>query len=124
MSEPALDPNLTISELMAIDYRYNYSEKELLADWVKLKKTTEFKKGSQFKPGMKLCQHFFPNFWNIKGSKGISFADCWKDQTLMDDVLQWGKTGMSQLWLSWICRAVFMRAGLPKSSFNRPHFSR
>jgi hypothetical protein len=124
MSEPALDPNLTTQQLMAIDYRYNYSEKELLADWVKLKKTTEFKKGSQFKPGMKLCQHFFPNFWNIKSSKGISFSDCWKDQNLMDDVLQWGKTGMSQLWLSWIRRAVFMRAGLPNSSFYRPHFSR
>lgn len=124
MSEPALDPNLTTQELMAIDYHYNYSDKELLADWVKLKKTTEFKKGSQFKPGMKLCQHFFPNFWNIKSGKGVSFSDCWKDYDLMDDVLQWGKTGMSQLWLSWIRRAVFMRAGLPNSSFYRPHFSR
>lgn len=124
MSEPALDPNTTLSQLMALDYRYNYSDRELLADYVKLKNTTEFKKGSQFKPGMKLCQHFFPNFWNIKSNKGISFSDCWRDSKLMADVLQWGKTGMSQLWLSWIRRAIFMRAGLPNSSFYRPHFSR
>lgn len=124
MSEPALNPNTTLAELMALDYRYNYSEKELLADWVKLKNTSEFKSGSQFKPGLKLCQHYFPNFWNIKSSKGISFADCWQDSKLMADVLQWGKTGMSQLWLSWIRRAIFMRAGLPNSSFYRPHFSR
>lgn len=124
MSEKALNPNTTLSELMALDYRYNYSDRELLADYVKLKNTTEFKKGSQFKPGMKLCQHFFPNFWNIKSSKGVSFSDCWQDSKLMADVLQWGKTGMSQLWLSWIRRAIFMRAGLPNSSFYRPHFSR
>jgi len=124
MSEPALDPNITTQELMAIDYRYNYTEKELLADWVKLKNTTEFKKGSQFKPGMKLCQHFFPNFWNIKSSGGVSFADCWQDHALMDKVRVWGKQGMSQLWLSWVRRAVFMAGGLPNSSFYRPHFSR
>lgn len=109
---------------MGMDYRYNYSERELLDDWSKLKNTKEFKTGSQFKPGMKLCQHYFPNFWNIKSGKGISFSDCWQDETLMADVLQWGKTGMSKLWLSWIRRAVFMRAGLPNSSFYRPHFSR
>lgn len=124
MSESALDPDLTTKQLMDIDYRYNYSERELLDDWSKLKNTKEFKTGSQFKPGMKLCQHYFPNFWNIKSGKGISFNDCWQDETLMADVLQWGKTGMSKLWLSWIRRAVFMRAGLPNSSFYRPHFSR
>jgi 16S rRNA G966 N2-methylase RsmD len=96
----------------------------LLADWNKLSHTTTFKTGAQFKPGMKLCQHFFPNFWNIRNNKGVSFADCWKDRELMDKVRVWGKQGMSQLWLSWVRRAVFMAAGLPNSSFYRPHFSR
>lgn len=124
MSEPALDPNITTHELMAIDYRYHYDVEQLKSDWINLKKTTTFKKGSQFKPGMKLCQHFFPNFWEIQNNKGTSFADCWKDYDLMDDVLCWGKKGMSKVWLSWIRRAVFMRASLPNSSFYRPHFSR
>ena len=42
----------------------------------------------------------------------------------MDKVRKWGLQGMSQLWLSWIRRAVFMAAGLPNSSFYRPHFSK
>jgi hypothetical protein len=124
MSEQALNPNITTQELMAIDYRYNYSDKELLADWERLKTVTAFKTGSQFKPGMKLCQHFFPNFWNIKSSGGVSFADCWQNYDLMNRVRDWGKQGMSKLWLSWVRRAVFMAGGLPNSSFYRPHFSR
>lgn len=124
MSEPALDPNITTRELMAIDYRYHYSDRELLEDWTKLATTQEFKTGSQFRPGLKLCQHFFPNFWNIKNSKGLCFADCWHNYELMDRVRTWGKQSMSQLWLSWVRRAVFMAGGLPNSSFYRPHFSR
>lgn len=124
MSKSALDPNITVADLMAIDYHYNYSDGELMSDWYKLCNTTQFKSGSQFRPGIKLCQHFFPNFWHIRNSRGTSFAQCWQDRNLMEDVLQWGKKGMSQLWMSWIRRAIFMRAGLPNSSFYRPHFSR
>lgn len=123
-SKTALPPDITTNELMAIDYRYSYTDAELMADWNALKKTRQFKTGAQFKPGMKLCQHFFPNFWNIQNNNGLSFADCWKDYELMDKVRKWGKEGMSQLWLSWIRRAVFMAGGLPNSSFYRPHFSR
>lgn len=124
MSKTALDANITVDELMSLDYKYKYSDNELIADYIKLKNTTNYKLGSQFKPGMKLCQHFFPNFWDIKNNKNVSFADCWANKELMEDVLQWGKKSMSQLWMSWIRRAVFMRAGLPNSSFYRPHFSR
>ena len=119
-----LDKNITTEELMAIDYRYNYSVKELNDDWIRLCGTTQFKKGAQFKPGMKLCQHFCDNFWTIQNDKGFSFADAWKNPEVMDKVRLWGLQGMSQLWLSWIRRAVFMSAGLPNSSFYRPHFSK
>ena len=124
MSESKIRKDITTEELMAIDYRYQYSEQELRTDWMKLCNTTQFKKGSQFKPGMKLCQHFFPNFWHIKNDKGVSFADAWNNPEIMDKVRLWGLSGMSNLWLSWIRRAVFMSAGLPNSSFYRPHFSR
>jgi hypothetical protein len=73
---------------------------------------------------MKLCQHFCDNFWTIQNDKGLSFADAWKNPEIMDKVRLWGLQGMSQLWLSWIRRAVFMTAGLPNSSFYRPHFSK
>lgn len=116
--------DITTEELMKIDYRYSYSEEELFADWKKLFETKEFKTGAQFKPGMKLCQHFHPNFWTIQNDKGLSFADCWSNYELMDQVREWGLKGMSELWLSWVRRAVYMSSGLPNSSFYRPHFSK
>ncbi len=60
---------------------------------------------------MKLCQHFFPNFWSIKSSKGNSFEDCWQDEELMNKVHNWGLQSMSKLWMSWIRRAVVLAGG-------------
>lgn len=120
----ALPPTLTTRQLMAMDYRYNYSNADLYNDWERLKTAKVFKEGSQFKPGMKLCQHFCDNFWHIENTAGQSFAKAWQDPIIMDRVLQWGKTSMSQLWMSWIRRAVFMNAGIANSSFYRPHFSK
>lgn len=120
----SLPKTITTQELMSLDYRYNYSDDELMQDWEKLRATIKFKSGAQFKPGMKLCQHFFDNFWSIENEKGQSFAKAWADYQIMDQVREWGLQGMSQLWLSWIRRAVYMRASLPNSSFYRPHFSK
>jgi hypothetical protein len=111
-------PTVTTAEIMTTDYRYNYSDTELRNDWRKLCSTTQYKRGAQFKPGMKLCQHFCPNFWEIENDKGLSFAQAWQDPQIMDQVRLWGLQGMSQLWLSWIVRAVFMAAGLPNTSNN------
>lgn len=119
-----LDKNITTAELMNLDYRYHYSDAELLEDWQRLVNCQSYKRGAQFKPGMKLCQHFFPNFWHIENAQGQSFAKLWQDPVIMDEVRTWGLQGMSQLWLSWIRRAVYMRGGLANSSFYRPHFSR
>lgn len=119
-----LSKEITTTELMNIDYRYSYSSSELLKDWQRLQTITEYKTGAQFKPGMKLCQHFFPNFWDIEDKNGKSFASCWNDFEVMDKVRLWGLSSMSQLWLSWIRRAVYMAGGLPNSSFYRPHFSK
>jgi len=120
----SLDKNITTAQLMAMDYRYDYSLAELDEDWRKLCRTSKYKSGSQFKPGMKLCQHFCDNFWHIENTSGQSFAKAWQDPVIMEQVRQWGLQGMSQLWLSWIRRAVFMAAGLPNSSFYRPHFAK
>lgn len=119
----ALDPNITVADLMAMDYRYRYSTTELQEDWDRLRRIKTFKSGAQFKPGMKLCQHFCDNFWQIENAAGQSFARAWQDPVIMDRVLNWGRQGMSQLWLSWIRRAVFMNAGIANSSFYRPHFA-
>ena len=120
----SLPVDITTEEIMAIDYRYKYSNRELREDWEKLCNTILYKNGAQFKPGLKLCQHFFPNFWKIENAKGLSFEKCWQDPELMKKVHEWGKRSMSQLWLSWIRRAVFLTGGLPNSSYYRPHFSK
>ena len=119
-----LDPNISVQELQSLNYEYSYTKEELCVDWARLKGVREYKTGSQFQPGIKLCQHFFPNFWDIRNDKGVCFRDAWMDTALMESVLDWGRKSMSQLWLSWIRRAVYMRAGLPNSSFYRPHFSK
>lgn len=124
MDDSRLPRDITTAELMQRDYHYNYAPGELYADWARLQKTAVYKNGSQFKPGMKLCQHFFPNFWRIQNARGQSFASAWQDPELMNSVREWGLSGMSNLWMSWIRRAVYMRAGLPNSSFYRPHFSK
>lgn len=119
-----ISKDITTQQLMNMCYKYNFSKDELIADWNRLREVQLYKTGSQFKPGMKLCQHFCDNFWNIENEKGMSFAKAWADFETMDKVRQWGLEGMSNLWLSWIRRAVFMCAGLPNSSFYRPHFAK
>lgn len=119
-----ISQTITTSELQSVDYQYNYSDIELNKDWNNLLNATKYKKGSQFKPGMKLCQHFNKNFWDIEDTKGNSFRRAWQDYDLMDKVRLWGLKSMDKLWLSWIRRAVFMVAGLPNSSLYRPHFSK
>ena len=119
-----LPKTITTAELMQLDYTYRYSEQELVEDWVRLVRTHKYKTGAQFRPGMKLCQHFCPNFWHIENERGWSFDRSWHDHEIMDRVRQWGLKGMSKLWLSWIRRAVFLTSGLPNSSFYRPHFAK
>lgn len=119
-----LPSNITVEELMDVDYKFFFTGLELENDWARLCTTEEYKKGAQFKPGMKLCQHFCENFFSIRNNKGLSFEDAWKDPKVMEKVLSWGKKGMSKLWLSWVRRAVYMSSGLPNSSFYRPHFAR
>lgn len=119
-----LAQDITTEELIKTDYHYNYSDVELRKDWKRLCETTTYKTGSQFKPGMKLCQHFFPNFFEISNIKLNSFEKCWQNEELMNKVREWGLKSMSKLWMSWIRRAVYLAGGLPNSSFYRPHFAK
>jgi hypothetical protein len=116
--------DITTQDLMKVDFHYNYTDKELLKDWNWLKNETVFKTGSQYKPGLKLCQHFCSNFFDIETKKGKSFVKSWNDPVLMDKVRLWGLSKMSALYLSWIRRAVYMASGMHNPSFYRPHLSK
>lgn len=122
--EKTLPQSITTQELMQVDFHYNYSQYELIEDWKRLKSVTEFKTGSQWKPGLKICQHFCKNFFDIQTRNGKSFVDMWNDPVVMDRVRIWGLEKMSALYLSWIRRAVYMASGMHNPSFYRPHIAK
>ena len=124
ISDKTLPQTITTEELIQVDYHFNYSNDALLADWRRLKSIKEFKTGSQWKPGLKLCQHFCRNFFDIETKNGKSFVKVWNDPILMDKVRVWGLEKMSALYLSWIRRAVYMVSGMHNPSFFRPHIAK
>ena len=119
-----LPSTITTQELMNVDFHFNFSDEELLQDWKRLKAVTKFKTGSQWKPGLKLCQHFCKNFFDIEAKNGKSFVKCWNDPVLMDKVRVWGLEKMSALYISWLRRAVYMASGMHNPSFYRPHLAK
>ena len=124
ISKKTLSQAITTQELIAVDFHFNFSEKELKKDWAWLKSETVFKTGSQYKPGLKLCQHFCKNFFEIKTRNGKSFTNAWNDYELMDKVRLWGLEKMSALYISWLRRAVYMASGMHNPSFYRPHLAK
>jgi DNA modification methylase len=124
ISKKTLPQEITTQELMKVDFHFNYSQKEMLKDWAKLKKETKFKTGSQYKPGLKICQHFCRNFFDIETKNGKSFTGVWNDPILMDKIRLWGLEKMSQLYISWLRRAVYMASGMHNPSFYRPHLAK
>lgn len=124
MNKKTLPSNITTQELMNLDYHFHYSTDELINDWNRLKSVKSFKTGSQWKPGLKLSQHFCKNFFDIETKNGKSFAKVWKDPIIMDKVRLWGLEKMSGLYMSWIRRAVYMASGMHNPSFYRPHLAK
>ena len=94
-------------ELAATDYHYNYTEEELRQDWEKLKKynKTDFITAAQTRPGMKLCEYFFPNFFEISSPKGQKFSQFWNEQDLQK-VIKWNRSSHSTPYLSEMRRGI------------------
>ena len=59
------------SELSQEDFIPCYTDKQLKKDWLDLQKWNTDKNyiNSTNRIGMKLCEHFFPNFYNIENNK-------------------------------------------------------
>lgn len=112
-------------ELAAIDYHYNYSEEELRQDWEKLKKynRTDVITAAQTRPGMKLCEHFFPNFFKICSPKGLCFQQFWNPQDLQK-VIKWNRSSHSTPYLSEMRRGINFCYGLTKNTMYRPHLAK
>jgi len=123
-STSVLPKDIKTEDLMLIDLGYSYSNDELLKDWERLKGVKDFKSGSQFKPGMKICQHFFDNFFDIKAHNGKCFRSVQNDFVTMDKIRTWGLEKMSALYVSWIRRAIYMASGMHNPTYYRPHLAK
>ena len=123
-SNKTLPADITTAELMKVDLSYNFTEEELRKDWERLKSVEEFKTGSQWKPGLKICQQFCKNFFDIKSRNNKCFNDAYTNPVIMDKILTWGKTKMSALYISWIRKAIYMASGMHNPSYYRPHLAK
>jgi hypothetical protein len=124
MKQTKLPADITTEQLMITDLGYNYSDSELIKDWMRLKTINKFKTGSQWKPGLKICQQFCDNFFDIRATNGKSFNSIKSDYNEMEKIRLWGKEKMSALYISWIRRAIYMRWGGHNPVYYRPHLSK
>jgi len=113
------------SELSTVSYHTQYTDSELKTDWMKLVKWnahTDTMSSTQ-RIGMKLCEHFFPNFYKIQDKKGASFASLWTP-TNLEKVLRWNRKSHSTPYLSELKRGIYFNFGLPKSTMYRPQMAK
>lgn len=113
------------SELENVDYHSNYSDSELYKDWDNLRKWNARVDSisSTQRTGMKLCEHFFPNFYDIENKKGDSFKKLWKAQNL-EKVLRWNRKSHSTPYLSELKRGIYFNFKLAKSTMYRPQMAK
>lgn len=138
MSEQDFEQSLDSFALSLHDhgFLYDYSDAELHNDWIALRRysgdqdlemdaeTREIRTSSTVRAGMSICEHFFPNFFEIKNSKGVSFSDCWNDLENLKKILRWNRKSHSTPFLSELRRGVYFCCGLTKNTMYRPHMSK
>jgi tRNA1(Val) A37 N6-methylase TrmN6 len=112
-------------ELTHVDYKIRYTNEQLKKDWESLKNFSqvETSSNSTVRVGMKLCEHFFTNFYNIKNAKGQSFENSWTKDNLVK-VLRWNRKCHSTPYLSEIKRGIYFCTGLTKNTMFRPHLAK
>jgi 16S rRNA G966 N2-methylase RsmD len=108
-----------------ISYIQFYTDKHLYDDWQKLCKwkTTGNTINSTSRIGMKLCEHFFPNFYEIQNNKGQSFEKLWNKDNLIK-ILRWNRKSHSTPYLSELKRGIYFCCGLTKNTMYRPQMAK
>lgn len=116
----AILPDLAAA-VAAVDPTPVYTQDDLRGDWRKLLAWTPVGPSinSTSRVGLKLCEHFFPNFLDIRDSRGNSFRSLWTP-TNLERILRWNRQSHSTPYLSELKRGVYFCCGLPKSTMYRP----
>jgi 16S rRNA G966 N2-methylase RsmD len=108
-------------QLEQVSFVPQYTDAQLYKDWMQLKKwtTKDDYINSTNRIGMKLCEHFFPNFYDIADNKGNSFHSMWKKENLIK-ILRWNRKSHSTPYLSELKRGIYFCCGMTKSTMYRP----
>lgn len=111
-------------ELEQISYIPFYDESTLKKDWRNLCKWSASTNtiNSTSRVGLKLCEHFFPNFYDIE-MKNKSFSTLWKKENL-EKVLRWNRKSHSTPYLSELKRGIYFCLGLTKNTMYRPQMAK
>lgn len=111
-------------ELEQVSFIPNYDDKVLIHDWKKLCawQSTSNTINSTSRVGLKLCEHFFPNFYDIE-MKGKTYRQFWKKENL-EKILRWNRKSHSTPYLSEIKRGIYFCLGLTKNTMYRPQMAK
>ena len=108
-------------ELEQHNFLPSYTNQQLDKDWKDLCKwqSTDNHINSTSRLGMKLCEHFNPNFYDIESATGTSFKSLWKAENL-EKILRWNRKSHSTPYLSELKRGIYFCCGLTKNTMYRP----
>jgi len=111
-------------ELESVSFLPAYDDKQLLDAWKQLCNWTTSSNNinSTSRIGVKLCEHFFHNFYDIE-MKGKSFNQLWKANNL-EKVLRWNRKSHSTPYLSELKRGIYFCYGLTKNTMYRPQMAK
>lgn len=113
------------SELSEVKIEPSYQTEQLYRDWMDLCNWNTDKNyiASTNRIGLKLCETFFTNFYDIRDKKGVSFRDLWVPDKL-EKVIRWNRKSHSTPYLSELKRGIYFNYGLPKSTMFRPQIAK
>ena len=108
-------------ELEQTSFYYHYTDEEMKEDWKKLCKwsTTESSINSTSRLGMKLSEHYCPNFYDIESATGTSYKSLWT-QANLEKILRWNRKSHSTPYMSELKRGIYFCCGLTKNTMYRP----
>jgi 16S rRNA G966 N2-methylase RsmD len=112
-------------QLLEVSFYPEYSESILKKDWKKLCQwsSTNSYINSTSRLGIKLCEHFFPNFYEIENNLGKSFINQWTVKNL-EKVLRVNRKNHSTPYLSELKRGIYFSCGLTKNTMFRPQMAK
>ena len=112
-------------QLCYVTIENEYTNRQLIDDWTKLKSWSGESNSinSTSRIGMKLCEHFFPNFYEITNNKGNSVKSLRNKDNIIK-ILRWNRKSHSTPYLSELKRGIYFCCGMTKNTMYRPQMAK